>query len=410
MENTSENTPVSGNWKKSFLTIVSGQMVSLIGTSAVQFALIWWLARETESALMLALAGFMAFLPQLVFGPFVGVWIDRLSRKKIMIVADLFIGLVATIFALLFFVAKPPYWTACLVLGIRAMGTVFHTPASQAAFAMLVPKDQLVRANGWSQFLMNGALMLGPVLGAAMYAALPMPFILLTDMAGAVVASITVAIVKIPELAKGTEKRPSFFAEIKGGVKVFLEDRRLLQVTAMAAICMIFFMPVSVFYPLMSSGFFKVSAWHASIIEIVFSFGMMAGAGVISRLTINSKLQTVHLGFFAMGLLSIFCGVLPPTITGFWVFAVLCLVLGASFNTYNIPYIAYMQETIPHAAQGRAFSLMNSLISVTMPIGLAIGGPVAELYSVSLWFFVSGVAIVAVSAVSFILYKKQTRR
>jgi DHA3 family macrolide efflux protein-like MFS transporter len=82
-------------WRKNYLTILSGQTVSLIGSSAVQFALIWWLTNESKSAIMLSVAGLSSYLPQLFLGPFVGVWLDRLKRKYVVIFADLFMGLVA---------------------------------------------------------------------------------------------------------------------------------------------------------------------------------------------------------------------------------------------------------------------------------------------------------------------------
>lgn len=87
-----DQTP-SSSWKRSFLTIVIGQTFSLIGSSAAQFALIWWLASETGSPLLMAFSGLLAFLPQLLLGPFAGVWIDRWPRKYVTISADLFIGL-----------------------------------------------------------------------------------------------------------------------------------------------------------------------------------------------------------------------------------------------------------------------------------------------------------------------------
>ena len=186
-------------WKQKFLTIAAGQTVSLIGSSAVQFSLIWWLASETGSPMMMALSGLVAFLPQIFLGPFAGVWIDRLKRKHVAIAADMFIGLVAVVFAVLLWVGHPPYWSACAVLGIRALGSVFHTPAIQSIVPQLVPPDKLVRANGWNQFMQSGAFMLGPVIGAAMYAALPLPVILLTDFIGACAASLTMAVVTIPE-------------------------------------------------------------------------------------------------------------------------------------------------------------------------------------------------------------------
>ena len=68
------------SWKQKFFIIAGGQMISLIGSSAVQFALIWWIASETGSALLLGLSGLVAFLPGLVLSPWAGVLADRHSR------------------------------------------------------------------------------------------------------------------------------------------------------------------------------------------------------------------------------------------------------------------------------------------------------------------------------------------
>lgn len=402
MKNNSENK----RWKRSFLTIAAGQTVSLIGSSAVQFSLIWWLASETGSPLMMSLAGFMAFLPHMLLGPFVGVWIDRWKRKTVIICADLFIGLVAAGFAVAFLVGKPPFWTACLVLGVRSLGEVFHAPAIQAAVPMLVPKEELVRANGWSQFMQSGAFMLGPVLGAAMYAALPMPVILLSDLLGAVAAAGTVAAVKIPELAHEKQEQPHFLRELREGAATLLRERRLCILTLAGAACMVFYMPLSSYYPLMTSDHFQASAWHAGFVELVYAAGMMACAFLIGGMGIKRKFTAIHLGMFGLGLSSLLCGLLPRDMAWFWAFAALCAVMGASGNLYNIPYIAYLQENIPHEAQGRVFSLITSTLSFTMPVGLLIAGPVAERYGVAMWFLVAGIACVVIAAVSLIVTRR----
>lgn len=287
METKNDNPFKSKDWKKGFLTIASGQTLSIIGSSAVQFTLIWWLASETDSPLMMSLAGLLAFLPQLLLGPFAGVWVDRLSRKTVIICADLFIGLVATILAISFFFWNPPYWSVCVVLGIRAIGSVFHTPAIQAVVPMLVPKEELVRANGWSQFMQSGAFMLGPILGAAMYTTLPLSIILLSDLVGAVVASISVAVVKIPEVEHRKQNRPDFIGEIKEGIAIYLKDKKLCIITLAMAVSMVFFMPLVTFYPLMTSSYFKVTPWHASLNQLTYAIGMMVGAIAISSLGLD---------------------------------------------------------------------------------------------------------------------------
>lgn len=134
------------SWRKKYLTILSGQTVSLIGSSAVQFALIWWLTNESKSAIMLSLAGLSAYLPQMFLGPFVGVWLDRLKRKYVVIAADLFMGLVALGLSIWFLLGNPGYLVVIAALFLRSLANVFHTPSIQAIVPLLVPEEELVKA------------------------------------------------------------------------------------------------------------------------------------------------------------------------------------------------------------------------------------------------------------------------
>lgn len=74
--------------------------------------------------------------------------------------------------------------------------------------------------------MQSGAFMLGPVLGAAMYAALPMWLILLSDLVGAVAASLTVASVKIPDPPHTETEKPHFFREMREGAAVFFAGQK----------------------------------------------------------------------------------------------------------------------------------------------------------------------------------------
>ncbi len=390
-------------WKQKFLTIAAGQTVSLIGSSAVQFSLIWWLASETGSPMMMALSGLVAFLPQIFLGPFAGVWIDRLKRKHVAIAADMFIGLIAVVFAVLLWVGHPPYWSACAVLGIRALGSVFHTPAIQSIVPQLVPPDKLVRANGWNQFMQSGAFMLGPVIGAAMYAALPLPVILLTDFIGACAASLTMAVVTIPEPEHSHQEAPHLIREMKEGLSICMSDRRLMKLTAAAAVTMVFYLPLASYYPLMSSTYFKASAWHGSAVEFLYALGMMVSAIIFGSLgKVNNKLKASYLGLAGSGITCFICGILPSDMWAWYVFAATCMFMGGAGSAYNIPFVAYLQETIPAKAQGRAFSLLGSIMSLAMPVGLLISSPVAQIFGVNMWFLVSGIGILAVVAVCWL--------
>lgn len=397
-------------WKQRFLIVAAGQAFSLIGSSAVQFALIWWLASETGSPMTMAFSGLAAFLPQLLLGPFAGVWIDRMKRKTVVIGADLFTGAAALGFAVVFAIERPPVWSVFVVLGIRALGGVFHTPAIQALIPKLVPAEELVRANGWSQFMQSGAFMLGPVLGALMYGVLPMWIILMTDFIGAVIASAAVWIIKVDEPDKIGAEYPHFWTEFKEGAAVYRKDRALSRLFAVSVISMIFFMPLSSLYPLMTSSYFEGSALQGSIVELLYAMGMMLAAFCVGLFgNMKDKLLVSYLGLFGVGVTSFVCGILPSTVWAFWIFAGMCCLMGGFGNIFGIPCMAYMQETIAPQAQGRAFSLWGSVTSLAMPAGLLLSGPFAEKYGVASWFLITGIGVMVIVLCAMEYHIKKTK-
>lgn len=401
---------IQKNWKTKYLFMIAGQSLSLIGSTAVQFSVIWWLSTTLGSPIILAFASIAAYIPNILLGSFVGVWLDQLNKKYVIIAADVFTGVISVIFALTFYLGTPTVWMTLFFLGLRAIGGVFQSPAIQAVVPSIVPKDRLIQANAWDQFLQSGALMIGPVLGAVMYAALPLLIILFSDLAGAVIASISLMPVKIPYTVRVDDNPMGFVREWKEGLQIFLMDKRLFVLTLSAAICMIFFMPITAFYPLMTSDYFQGTACEASSVELLYSAGMMSGTFVINRF--GNKLQynaicAAFIGLFGLGSTTLISGFLPKSDEAFWIFAFMCFGMGISAVFYNIPYIAYMQETIPSIYHGRAFSLLNSIISLTMPLGLLVAGPVSEIKGIQFWFSFSGIIIVSITLITVcVLVKK----
>ncbi len=110
IDNSKITMTTEQKWKLPFLLIVIGQSISLIGSSAVQFALIWWITSGTNSALLLGLSGMVAYVPVVLFSPAAGVIADRYNRKVICICADLFVGMSAAAFALLLWLYEMPIW------------------------------------------------------------------------------------------------------------------------------------------------------------------------------------------------------------------------------------------------------------------------------------------------------------
>ena len=392
-------------WKSQFITVAIGQAISMLGSHGVQFALIWWLAEKTSSPFMLGISGFVAYLPMSLFSPLAGIAADRYNRKFISIFSDMAMGMVALIYAIILFFFDLPVWTVFIMLCVRGIGSTFQQPAIQSIIPQLVPKDQLIKTNGWIQLLNSGSFLIGPVIGAALYSIFPISIVLLSDVVGAILASIALAIVKIPKIAKTQREEQHFVAEIKEGLQVFREDRKLFYIVVAEALCMFFYAPLSSFYPLMTSDYFQLSAMYGSAVELSFAIGMMISSLLFSSiLKIERKIRASFIGLFGMGVISLLCGIIPPTYIGWFFFAASCICLGASGNVHTIPLTAYIQATVEPQKMGRAFSVLTLISSVSMPIGLLFSSPIAEKVGVNVWFFISGFCMITLTALVLIRY------
>lgn len=397
------------NWKRKFYIVAAGQAISMLGSSGVQFALIWWLAEKTASPLIMGLSGFVAFLPMAILSPFAGVAADRYNRKLISIMSDMTMGIIAMVFAVLLLFMELPVWAVIFMLGARGAGTAFQQPAIQSIIPQLVPKEYLVKTNGFMQLLNSGSFLIGPVIGAALYAAFPMSVVLLSDVIGAALASIALAVVKIPKLERKIEEQ-HFIEELKVGFHVFIEDKKLFYIVMAQALCMFFIGPMASFYPLMTSDYFNLSAWYGSAVEFAYAFGMIVVSLLFaSILKIRHKIRTSFLALIVLGFVSVLCGLIPSTITGWFVFTGLCVLLGAMENVHMIPLTAYIQETVIPEKMGRVFSAMTLVSSVTMPLGMLIGSPIAEKTGISVWFLISGICMLVLIGIVLVLYIKSAK-
>ncbi|HSJ58053.1 MAG TPA: MFS transporter, partial [Anaerolineae bacterium] len=210
-------------WKVPFFGIWTGQALSLVGSRAAQFALVWWLTQLTGSATVLATASLVGLLPEIALGPLAGAYVDRWERRRVMIAADVLIALAGLWLAYLFWTDAIQVWHVYVVMFVRSVGGAFHWPAMHASTSLMVPKEQLARVAGVNQTL-NGVLnIVGPPLGALLMALMPLAGVMLLDVGTAMLAVVPLLFIAIPqprraEMAAG-EARPSVWADIKGGVR-----------------------------------------------------------------------------------------------------------------------------------------------------------------------------------------------
>lgn len=390
------------SWKRTFFTIQSGQAISLITSSALQMALIFYLTEKTNSSMTLALATLVGFLPQGVLGLFIGGWIDRHSRKRIMIGADLFIAAVSALLAVISAFLDPPVWVVLAILFLRSIGSAFHTPSINAVTPLIVPTDKLAKCTGYIQSLQSVSSIVSPALGALLYAQCTLTEIIALDVVGAVIASIAVMLVKIPNIdVANIPQSEGVLAGAKEAYRILAQQKGLLTFLWMGALYMFAYMPINALFPLISMNHFGGTTWHVAMSESVFAAGMLLGGIVLGVWGgFQRKTTTVLLSIAVMGIALLIAGILPAS--GFIAFVVCCAIMGFSAPFYGVQTAIY-QEMVSPEYLGRVFSLSLSTMSLAMPLGLIAAGCFADMTGVETWFAISGIFIAGIAVVGAVL-------
>lgn len=389
-------------WKKKYFTMLAGQSVSLITSGILQMSIIFYLTAKTNSAMVLSIATLMGFLPQAVIGPFAGTFVDRHSRKGVMIGADLMIAATGGFLAVVSIFMELPIWLIMLVLFVRSIGNAFHSPASSAVTPLMVPQDQLTKCAGYNQTMQAAVSLISPAAAAFLYSVWSLSTIILLDIIGAVLACSVVAVLSIPNppICPG-ESQNSFFRDMKEGYFELKKNKGLFALLWIGTAYMFFFMPISALYPLMSMGYFRGTPTHASIAEIAFAGGMLAGGILLSVWGgFKNRIFSIGLSVLVMGVSIAISGLLPTN--AFFIFVICCTVMGLTSPFYGVQN-ALFQEQLPPEYLGRVFSLLGSVMSFAMPLGLLCSGIFAELIGVEKWFLLCGIGIIAVAVLVFVL-------
>jgi MFS family permease len=158
---------------RDFRLFFAGQGVSQIGTWLQLIATSWLVYRLSDSAFMLGLAAFAMQIPFLVLAPIAGVLVDRLDRRRVLLVTNC----IASVQAVLMFtvvalgVVEPWHLIAGnLVLGIV---NACDAPARQSILIQLVGgRQDLANAIALNSIMMNLARFVGPMVGGVLIAAL----------------------------------------------------------------------------------------------------------------------------------------------------------------------------------------------------------------------------------------------
>lgn len=393
--------PLPKRWLAVIATIWIGQAVSMITSYAAGYAVVWYITETTGSALMLSAAAICAYLPQGLLSPFGGVIADKHNRKTVMIVADLGVGLVSLGLGVAILLGQVSFALLMILVIVRSIGQAFHGPAMMAAMPLLVPERHLLRINTLDQLLMSVASIGAPAFGIFLYTTLGFHTVMFLDFFGALAAVAGLALAKIPTVIDKTAEDQHVLANLRDGWRALSTSRGLVILIVGVTVGMVAFAPLGAIFPLMTFDHFGGDGYAASLIEAAFGAGMVVGSVVLMAWGGGKRLAgLIAVAAAIVGATTMACGFLSSDM--FWAFAALCAVMAMACAWFNGPLITLIQRNVPEEKTGRALGLAMAGMGLASPVGIALGGMLAESIGVAPFFVVDGAICLVLGLVVYL--------
>ncbi|MCW4028198.1 MAG: MFS transporter [Candidatus Bathyarchaeota archaeon] len=382
-----------------YLLFWSGQITSTLGSSIVQFVIIWWITLQTQSGIYLSLAAFLGLMPVILLSPFAGVLIDRWNRKALIAIADSAQAIATFALIILFWLGLASVWSVLVILAVRGVCQAFHSPAVIAVTPSMVPVDKLSRINGLSFFFSGTVNLVGPVLAALLLSFWSLNQILWVDIATFAVAIAPLLAIKIPSVAQSNATHPSFKADFKRGFVHIKSHRGFLPLILLSMLLNLLITPLTTLLPYFIKFDHFGSVSDLALIEATFEGGILAG-GLIMSMIVGFKRKALVM---AVSFYAIFFGYLLFALapTGFFLFmAVTSLMAAVCVPIVNVVVATIIQTVIPLDMQGRVNSVNLSLATAAAPIGIIASGVLVTFVATNVLFAVCAITgLVAVTLV-----------
>lgn len=387
-------------WVKQAAYFLGSQALTLLGSSLVQYAMMWHITLDTESGFMMTLYIICGFVPMFIVSPFAGVWADRYDRKWLIMLSDGGIAFATFILAILYYMGYGSNTLILVMAVVRAIGGGVQSPAISAILPQIVPKEALTKVNGVNASLQAVIMFISPMLSAGLLSLTTMPNIFMIDVVTAVFAIVVLHyFLKIPARTQGSsEAQMSYWEDFKLGLRYVVTHRFLKVFFAVFAVMFILMAPVSFLTPLQITRNYGEEVWRLSALEMIFSIGMLLGGALITRWGgFSNRMVTIAVSGVVISICTILMGVLTP----FWPYISMMGIFGIMMPFFNTPSTVIIQENVEEAYLGRVFGVLGMIQTSMMPLGMLVFGPLADIVKIEWMLIFTGSCLFLLSLYVF---------
>ncbi|HET8911228.1 MAG TPA: MFS transporter [Ktedonobacteraceae bacterium] len=392
---------------RAFALLWGGQTISVLGSHITGsgiplIAILLLKASPAEVGLLIALSA----VPNLIFSLPIGVWIDRLPRRRLLIMTDLLRALLLLSLPIASLIGYLHMGQLYLVTLLLSTCTIGFDTAYQAFLPQIVASDQLVEGNSKLGTSASLAEMGGPPLAGVLIQTIGAPLAVLFDALSFLVSSASIWLIRPHEIQKieSIEDRSSFWREIHEGLRALSVQPLLRTLAIFTTLSTFFGGSFAALYTLYIVQELRIVPAFYGILVALGGLGALIGSLILPRITRHYGVKRV-LGFGALlhGLLTL----LTPLASGGTLLVLgtlgLSQLLGdIGFQLFALNELSLRQGLVDDHVQGRVNSVMGFLVGGIAPLGSLLAGVLSEYIGIRMTLFCGSVGML-LSAVWLLL-------
>lgn len=365
------------NSLRHFLLLWASQSISAIGTAMTDYALIVWIYGQNGSASSVSLMTLCSFMPTILFRFIAGAVADRWNKKHIMLVSDLVAACGTLTILLLFSSGSLTILSLYVITFLLSLMNAFQVPAAYVATSLLIPEEQYARAGGLQAFSGAAISILSPALAGVVLAWGGMTCVLLLDLLTFAVAFLVLLFLRIPHIApEQKQEEESIWQNCLTGLRYLKAHRYMLHL-------ILFIAAVNFLAKLGPDG--QMAAFVLSrtdnnqtvlgLVQSCVALGPMLGGLLVALMkpsanNIRMMFRMCCLIFLTGMGLAVCRGPI-----GWCAFAFLQYLFASIMNVH---WNTVMRTEVPLELLGRVYSTRDTIQNGTIPLGLFLGGWLAD--------------------------------
>ena len=379
-----------------------GQLISLIGSWMQMIAMGWLVYDLTSSKLLLGLINGIAGIPVLLLMPIGGIFADRMSKRKLMLVTQFSFAILAFMIGVLISTGRINFWNLAFIAFLMGIVNAADTPANQSFVVELVDRKVLSNAIALNSFAFNAARVVGPAVAGYIIGIAGIEACFYMNSLSFFVLIFALFYMK-GDFSPKADSSSSVKHALLEGLRYIMKNKKILSLISLIAFTSLFIMPYAALMPVFAKDILMVGAQGMGILMSFAGAGALIGAFMLAQFGGRINLRQIILTSTVTLSATV---ILFAHSTSFPFSCLMLMVLGWAIVSQAASINTFIQHEVPNELRGRVMSFYSLFFMGFMPMGAFQAGIVAHFLGAPAALTIGGI-ICLVPALPMGLYLKR---